>query len=216
MKIGIVGSGKIGSVVGMLWAKAGHKILFSSRHPEELRGLVSKAGPNASAGSIDAALEFGEVIFLSIPYVAVEQFGKDHGPAMAGKIVIETGNPYPERDGAIGVEVRESPLGTGLYSARWLPRVRLVRAFNSVWDGTLSTEAHRSPPQVGIPLASDDAQALETVSNLIRDAGFDPVLVGGLRRAKEFDFGSAVYNTNMTGSQIRAQLGLHQSPSEQL
>ena len=121
MKIGIVGSGKIGGLVGTLWAKAGHKVKFSSRHPEQLNGLVASAGENASAGEIAEAIQFGEIIFLSIPYVALEQFGKDHGRALAGKIVIETGNPYPERDGAIGREVRESPLGTGHYSALWLP-----------------------------------------------------------------------------------------------
>jgi predicted dinucleotide-binding enzyme len=208
MKIGIVGSGKIGGLVGTLWAKAGHKVKFSSRHPEQLNGLVASAGENASAGEIAEAIQFGEIIFLSIPYVALEQFGKDHGQALAGKIVIETGNPYPERDGAIGKEVRESPLGTGHYSALWLPGVRLVRGFNSVWDGTLVKEAHRSPPQVGIPLASDDAAAMEIVAKLVCDAGFDPVAVGGLKLAKEFDFGSAVYNTNMSGPEIRTRLGL--------
>lgn len=142
---------------------------------------MASAGENASAGEIAEAIEFGEIIFLSIPYFALEQFGKDHGRALAGKIVIETGNPYPERDGAIGTEVRESPFGTGHYSALWLPGVRLVRGFNSVWDGTLVKEAHRSPPQVGIPLASDDAAAMEIVAKLVGEAGFDPVTIGGLK-----------------------------------
>jgi predicted dinucleotide-binding enzyme len=77
-----------------------------------------------------------------------------------------------------------------------------------VCDGTLVKEAHRTPPQVGIPLASDDAAAMEIVAKLVCDAGFDPVTVGGLKLAKEFDFGSAVYNTNMSGPEIRARLGL--------
>jgi predicted dinucleotide-binding enzyme len=72
----------------------------------------------------------------------------------------------------------------------------------------LVKEAHRTPPQVGIPLASDDAAAMEIVAKLVCDAGFDPVTVGGLKLAKEFDFGSAVYNTNMSGPEIRARLGL--------
>ena len=94
------------------------------------------------------------------------------------------------------------------YSARWLPGVRLVRGFNSVWDGTLIKEAHRSPPQVGIPLASDDSAAMEIIATLVHDAGFDPVIVGGMARAKNFDVGSAVYNSNMSGPEVRAQLGL--------
>jgi predicted dinucleotide-binding enzyme len=208
MNISIIGSGKIGGLVGMLWVKAGHRVLFSSRHPEQLDSLVTEAGSNSSRGTIEDALAFGEVIFLSIPYVGLERFGKDHAARLAGKIVIETGNPYPERDGAIGEEVRASGLGTGVYSGRWLPGVRLVRGFNSVWDGTLATEAHRPPPQVGIPLASDDAEALDIAAKLVRDAGFDPVLVGPLAKAREFDFGTPVYNTNMSGPEVRAALGV--------
>lgn len=206
MNIGIIGSGKIGGVVGTLWAKAGHRVLFSSRHPEQLDSLVEQAGANASRGTIEEALDFGDVIFLSIPYIAVEPFGKEYGARLKGKIVIETGNPYPERDGAIGEEVRASPLGTGVYSARWLPGTRLVRAFNSVWDKTLAREAHRPPPQVGIPLASNDTEAMQVTAQLVRDAGFDPVIAGGLERARDFDFGSPVYNTNLSGPELRAAL----------
>lgn len=208
MNIGIVGSGLIGGVVGTLWAKAGHNVLFSSRHPETLDGLVAKAGPNARRGTIEEALAFGDVVFLSIPYHAVEAFGREHRNRLAGKVVIETGNPYPERDGAIGTEVRASGLGTGVYSAKWLPGTRLVRAFNSVWDKTLAKEAHRPDPKVGIPLAADDAEALRLTAGLVRDAGFDPVAVGPLARAKEFDFGTPVYNSNMSGPEVRAALGL--------
>jgi predicted dinucleotide-binding enzyme len=208
MNIGIVGSGKIGGVVGKLWARAGHKVRFSSRHPEKLDGLVREAGPNASRGSIEEALDFGEVILLSIPYGSVEAFGRDHRARLKGKIVVETGNPYPQRDGAIAEEVRSSDRGTGLWSAGWLPGARLVRGFNSVWDQTLAKEAHRPEPQVGVPLASDDAEALEIASRLVRDAGFDPVVVGPLSRAREFDVGTPVYASNMSGPEVRHALGL--------
>jgi hypothetical protein len=208
MNIGIVGSGKIGSVVGTLWARTGHKVCFTSRHPEQLDNLVRQAGPNASRGTIEEALAFGDVILLSIPYGSVQRFGQEHGRRLQGKIVIETGNPYPERDGAIATEVRASGRGTGLWSAEWLPGARLVRGFNSVWDQTLAKEAHRPEPQVGVPLASDDAEALEIAAGLVRDAGFDPVIVGGLARAREFDVGSPVYDSNMSGPQVRQQLGM--------
>src|SRR5919201_6999230 len=157
MKIGIVGSGNIGGVGGKLWAGAGHKVLFSSRHPETLDALVAEAGANASRGAIDQALAFGEVILLSIPYGSVQAFGEEYGQKLAGKLVIETGNPYPERDGAVAEEVRASELGTGMWSGRWLPGTRLVRGFNSVWDQTLAKETRRPKPRVGIPLAGDDA-----------------------------------------------------------
>jgi predicted dinucleotide-binding enzyme len=208
MNIGIVGSGKIGSVVGKLWARAGHKVRFSSRHPEQLDGLVRQAGPNGSRGTIEETLGFGEVILLSIPYGSVQRFGQEYAARLKGKVVIETGNPYPERDGAIAGEVRDSGRGTGLWSAGWLPGARLVRGFNSVWDQTLAKEARRPEPRVGVPLASDDPEALEIAARLVRDAGFDAVIVGGLARAREFDVGTPVYASNMSGPDVRRALCL--------
>lgn len=208
MNISIVGSGRIGGLVGKLWAQAGHRVRFSSRHPETLAGLVTEAGPNAVSGTIEEALAFGDVVLISIPYGSVAEFGRDYGAQLADKVVIETGNPYSQRDGDIADQVNASGQGTGVWSARWLQGSRLVRGFNSVWDGTLSKEAHRSGPQVGIPLASDDVEALELVAGLVREAGFDPVIVGSLARAREFDVGTRVYNSNMSGPEVRQALGL--------
>ena len=92
--------------------------------------------------------------------------------------------------------------------ARVAAGARLVRAFNSVWDKTLVREAHRTPPQVAVPLAADDREAMEIVAGLVRDAGFDPVLVGPLSRARELDVGTPVYNTNKSGPEARQALGL--------
>jgi len=208
MNIGIVGSGKIGGVVGKLWAQTGHHVRFSSRHPEGLDALVAEAGRNASRGTIEEALAFGDIILLSIPYGSVERFGHEHGARLEGKIVVETGNPYPQRDGAMAEEVRASSLGTGIWSARWLPGARLVRGFNSVWDQTLAKEAHRKEPRIGVPLASDDPEALKIAARLVRDAGFDPVIVGPLARAREFDVGTPVYASNMSGPEVRHALGV--------
>jgi 8-hydroxy-5-deazaflavin:NADPH oxidoreductase len=211
MKIAIVGSGRIGGVVGRLWAQAGHQVRFSSRHPDHLDRLVAESGPNASRSSIEEALAFGEVFLISIPYGSLPAFGDRYGARLSGIIVMETGNPYPERDGDVAQRVLDSGLGTGHWSAHWLPGARLVRAFNSVWDQTLAREAHRTPPRVGVPLAADDADAMETAAGLVRDAGFDPVLVGPLSRAREFDVGTPVYNTNMSGPEVRRVLGLAQA-----
>jgi predicted dinucleotide-binding enzyme len=208
MKIAIIGSGRIGGTVGKLWAQAGHEVRFSSRHPETLDALVAASGPNASRSSIEEALAFGDVFLISIPYRSLPPLGKQYRSQLSGKIVMETGNPYPERDGEVATKVRESGLGTGHWSAIWLAGARLVRAFNSVWDKTLMREAHRTPPQVGVPLAADDTEAAEIVAGLVRDAGFDPVLVGPLSRAREFDVGTPVYNTNMSGPEVRQALRL--------
>ena len=211
MKIAIVGSGRIGGVVGKLWAQAGHQVRFSYRHPDRLDALAAESGPNASCSSIEGALAFGEVILISIPYGLLPAFGDRYGSQLSGKIVMETGNPYPERDGDVARQVLDSGLGTGHWSALWLPGARLVRAFNSVWDRTLAREAHRTPPRVGVPLAADDPNALEVAAGLVRDAGFDPVLAGPLSRAREFDVGTPVYNTNMSGPEVRQALHLPQA-----
>src|SRR5437667_7322840 len=89
MKIGIVGSGKLGGAVGARWVKAGHEVLFSSRHPEELKGLVEGLGPRARAGSVREAIAFGGVILIAVPYAALPQIGREHAAELAGKIVID-------------------------------------------------------------------------------------------------------------------------------
>ncbi|MEG3089220.1 NADPH-dependent F420 reductase [Sphingomonas sp. PB4P5] len=208
MKIGIVGSGQIGGQIGKLWSQAGHEVLFSSRHPESLAELVEQAGGAARAGTPEEAIAFGDVVLLSIPFVALPDFGRSMTEALGRKVVLETANPYPDRDGAMAEEVRQSGRGTGPYLREWFPGVRIVRAFNSVWDCTLETEAHRGPPRVGIPLASDDGEALGVAATLVTDAGFDPVIVGSLDRSREFDFGAPVYDTGMSGPDVRKALGL--------
>ena len=203
LRIGIIGSGNIGGAVGLRWAEAGHEILFSSRHPEELTGLVERAGSRTRAGLPGEAAEFGEVVLIAVPYAALPQVGRDYAPLMQGKVVIDCGNPYPRRDGPMAEEALAK--GTGVASAEFLPGVRLVRAFNAVNYGTVEREDHS---EVGIPIAGDDEDALRIVSGLVVDAGFDPVVVGPLARAREFDQGTPVYVTDMTAAQLREALDL--------
>jgi len=120
--------------------------------------------------------------------------------------VIDTGNPYPQRDGPMAEEARR--VGTGAASARYLPGVRLVRAFNAIKYTDLGNLAHRPGEPVAIPLAGDDARALAVTAQLVRAAGFEPVVVGGLDRAREFDVGTPVYVQALTAAQLREQLHL--------
>jgi 8-hydroxy-5-deazaflavin:NADPH oxidoreductase len=99
-------------------------------------------------------------------------------------------------------------------SKEFLPGVRLVRAFNAINAGNLARDANRSPERLAIPLAGDDAGALEIAKRLVRDAGFDPVVVGGLDRAREFDVGTKVYTRLLTAKQLRAELGLKEQKPE--
>lgn len=206
VKIGIIGTGHIGGALATLWVQAGHEVLISSRHPDELKALAASLGPKAHVGTPREAALFGEVVLVSVPYKALPQIGQDLKSELAGKIVLDTCNPYPERDGLMAVEVRAQ--GTGVASPRLLPGVRLVRAFNAIGYRDLAREAHRSGEPVAIPLAGDDPQALAVAEQLVRDAGFAPVVVGGLNRAREFDVGSMPYTRLLTAPQLRQALGL--------
>ena len=208
LKIGIVGTGHIGGALATLWVGAGHEVLMSSRHPQELQALAKSLGPRAHVGTPREAAQFGEVVLISVPYGALPQVGRDLKSELAGKIVLDTGNPYPERDGPMALEARRK--GAGIASAEYLPGVRLVRAFNAINSGDLRGEAHRKGAPIAIPLAGDDSQALQVAEQLVRDAGFAPVVVGNLARAREFDVGTPVYTRLMTEPQLRQALGLKQ------
>jgi 8-hydroxy-5-deazaflavin:NADPH oxidoreductase len=206
LKIGIIGAGQIGGTLARLWVAAGHEVLVSSRHPDQLKGLAAALGPRARVGTPRDAAVFGEVLVVSVPYGALPQVGRDLKAELAGKIVLDTCNPYPSRDGEMAVEARR--LSTGVADPQFLPGVRLVRAFNAINSGDLASEAHRAGEPIAIPLAGDDAQALAVAQRLVRDAGFAPVVVGPLSRAREFDVGTAVYTRLLTAPQLRQALGL--------
>src|SRR5256884_2590452 len=203
-RIGIIGTGKIGGTLAELWVKAGHEVLISSRHPDELQGLARTLGPKARVGTPKEAAVFGEVVLISVPYGALPQVGKDLQNELKGKVVLDTGNPYPERDGEMAVEARRK--GTGVASAEFLPGVRLARAFNAISYRNLRSEAHRTGELVGIPIAADDPRALDVAARLVRDAGFEPVLVGPLRKAKSFDVGLPGLPQLLTAPELRAPL----------
>jgi 8-hydroxy-5-deazaflavin:NADPH oxidoreductase len=206
LKIGIIGAGHIGGTLARLWVAAGHEVLISSRHPEELRPLAQSLGPKARVGTPREAALFGDVVLVSVPYGALPQIGQDLKAELAGKIVLDTGNPYPQRDGDMALEARR--VGTGVASPRYLPGVRLVRAFNAINSDDLASKAHRPGEPIAIPLAGDDPEALAVAQRLVRDAGFEPVVVGPLSRAHEFDVGTPVYTRLMTAPQLRQALGL--------
>lgn len=203
MRIGIVGAGKIGSTVAKLWADAGHEVRLASRHPDDLRPLVEKLGTQASVGTPAEAAAFGDVVMLTVPLKAVPHLAPDLAPLVAGKIVIDTGNAYEQRDGDVAREATRHAGGSAAWAADMFPKARWVKAFNTVYFKTLESEAHRDGDRVGIPLSSDDRDAMEVVAALARDAGFDPVPVGALARGKEFEPGTRPYNTGMSGRDLR-------------
>jgi len=205
LRIGIIGSGTMGGPMGLLWAEAGHQILFSSRNPDQLMDLVQSAAPRASAGYADAAAFFGDVVLLAVPPGAIPQIGEDFGHLMQGKVVIDITNPRADRDGPLADEWLE--MGTGLAMAQYLPGVRLVKAFNSLGAGMLANPM-RNGAKIGVPIAGDDDEAVAIVADLVRDAGLDPVIVGPLARASEFDRGSPIWVTGASAQEIREVLNI--------
>jgi 8-hydroxy-5-deazaflavin:NADPH oxidoreductase len=203
MKIGIVGAGMIGSTLAELWTAANHDVRVASRHPEELRPLVARLGSHASAGAPLDAATFGDVVMLTVPLKAIPDLARDIASALKGKVVLDTGNAYERRDGPSATQASAHPQGSAGWAAAMFPGSRWVKAFNTVYYQTLASEAHREGDRVGIPLASDDPGAMETAAALVRDAGFDPVVVGGLARGKEFEPDTLPYNTGMSGPQLR-------------
>ncbi len=203
-KIGIIGSGRIGGTLGGLWLKAGHEVMFSSLDLEYDKALAARLGAGAHAGTPSEAAAFGEVLLISVPYAALPQLGRDLGDSIKGKVVLDTCNPIPARDGEMANEARAT--GTGVMSARLLPGARLVRAFNSVGYAKLQSEAHRTGERVAIPLVGDDAQALSTAQRLVQEAGFDAVVVGPLARAGELDPGTPAFGKALTAVELRRAL----------
>jgi predicted dinucleotide-binding enzyme len=203
MRIGIIGAGMIGSTMARLWADAGYEVRVASRHPDELRPLVARLGPSASAGTPMEVTTFGDVVMITVPLKAVPELARDLAPALVGRVVLDTGNAYERRDGVLAREASAHPRGSAGWAAAMFPDAKWVKAFNTVYFKTLESEAHRSGDRVGIPLASDDLGALNTAATLVRDAGFDPVVIGPLVRGKEFEPHTPPYNTGMSGRALR-------------
>ncbi len=181
LKIGVIGAGNVGSALGTVWVKAGHEVMFSSRHLENDKSLAAGLGAGASAGAPHEAANFGDVLLFSVPYGALPELGKELAEQFKGKVIIDACNPFPDRDGEIADWAREK--GAGLASAELLPGARVVRAFNAVGAERMG-RAYQEPGRIGMPIAGDDAEAVEVASQLIREIGYEPVLIGGLAMGK--------------------------------
>lgn len=178
VKIGTIGSGRIGATLGELWLKAGHEVMFSSLDLEHDKALAARLGGKARAGTSREAAAFGAVVLVAVPYSALPQVGRDLGDLIKGKVIIDACNPILSRDGEIAAWARQK--GAGLASAELLPGARIVRAFNAIGYARLPEIAQRQGERPGMPMAGDDANAIAVASRLVRDVGFEPVVIGNL------------------------------------
>jgi 8-hydroxy-5-deazaflavin:NADPH oxidoreductase len=206
--IGTIGAGHIGSTIGGLWIKNGHKVFFSDRHPDELKGLVTELGPLAQAGPVEQAIAFGDAILLTVPYSAIPQVGHDYSGQLKGKVVLDTCNAVQQRDGDIALEVEQN--GIGVTTQKYFPGVRIVRAFNTMGYSIFAKEANRPDPKLAVPIAGDDPDAVKIAAGLVRDAGFEPVVVGKLVDAKLFQRGGPGYGQQVTAAELKQKLSLTQ------
>jgi len=205
MKIGIIGTGRIGGALARHWARAGHELMISSRHPDELKPLAAELGPKVSVGTPQQAAAFGEVILISTPNNALAQIGKDYAKELAGKIIIDTSNNGEHRDDPAAKTL-------AIADAEVLNSKRLVRAFNCINGYALTTDAFRPRLRRAIPIASDDAAALEVTKRLVADAGFDAVVVGSLASSRDFELGEILAQRDWNASQYAQQIARMTKP----
>ncbi|HYW35046.1 MAG TPA: NAD(P)-binding domain-containing protein [Balneolaceae bacterium] len=202
MKIGIIGSGNIGGNLGIHLAKAGHQVLFSSRHPEQLHDLAKEAGDNATTGTIREAADFGNVIILSVPFWAVEEVAGKIGP-QEGKLIIETVNPYPQRDGEMAQKVRDSNRAASEFVAEHFPEAHVFKAFNAIYFKDLRDQPFRKPARRAVPYAGDHQPSKQIVEQLIDDIGFAPVYIGKLSESHIIDPEQELYTKDKTADEVK-------------
>jgi len=204
-KIGIIGTGKIGGALARHWVAAGHEVFVSSRHPEQLQALVAELGTRAHAGTPREAAAFGTVILVSVPYGALPQLGSDLTAELTGKVILDTSNPFPGRDGEMAADAQKK--GAGIATAQYLHSTRVVRAFNCMPAASLASEANRGPARLAVPIGGDDQAALTIAQQLVRDAGFDPVVVGSLAQTRQFDLGQPLASGSLTAAEFHQKMG---------
>ncbi len=207
MKIGIIGAGNIGGNAAKLFAAAGHEIaIANSRGPETLNNEIKEIGENSKALTVEEAAKFGEIVFVSIPFGKYKELPVD---ALAGKIVIDSNNYYPDRDGEFA-EIESNKITSSELLAEHLKGAKIVKAFNTIWFEHLKTQGNKDLPvdeRRVIFLCGDDADAKKKVSSLIEEIGFGAYDTGSLSEGgKTQAVGSGIYNRDLTVAEVESVL----------
>ena len=213
MKIGMIGAGHIGGTLATLLSGSGHEIAISnSRGPETLEDLTAELGGMVHAATPAEAAAFGDLYVVCIP---LGNYRDVPVGELAGKVVIDTNNYYPGRDGHFEELDADQTTSSELLQAH-LPDARVVKAFNTNYWHVLRDGGRPAgaPDRVGIPIAGNDDEAKRTVAALIDEMGFDAVDVGNLGEGRRFQPGSPVYALALTAEEIRGHLGIEERPSE--
>ncbi|MGZ4446818.1 MAG: NADPH-dependent F420 reductase [Nocardioides sp.] len=195
--IGLIGAGNIGSTVARLAVNAGHDVVLSnSRGPETLADLVAELGDHARAATAAEAAAAGDVVVVTIPLKSYRDVPVE---PLRGKVVIDTNNYYPQRDGEIAELEDESTTTAELLQAH-LPESHVVKTFNNIYFEHLRSLARPagSPDRSALAIAGDDEGAKKTVTDLLDDLGYDTVDAGPLAEGWRFQRDTAAYGTPYT------------------
>jgi 8-hydroxy-5-deazaflavin:NADPH oxidoreductase len=203
--IGLIGAGHIGSQIARLAIRSGYEVAISnSRGPETLSALVEELGPKATAVTTREAARVGDIVVVTIP---LRNYRKVPVEPLAGKIVIDTNNYYPQRDGHIPELDDESTTTAELLQAH-LPTSKVVKAFNHIYAAELTT--HGQPAGTrnrrALVIAGDDAQAKATVAHLLDQFGFDAVDAGPLSEGWRIQRDTPGYGPRRTAEELRRDL----------
>lgn len=205
MRIGIIGAGHIGRALAAHLVRAGHEVVLSnSREPETLRELVAELGDRAGAGTPAEAARAGEVVVVSIPF---GRFRELPASDLRGKIVVDTGNYYPQRDGHF--EELDDDHTTSSELLQTHLGARVVKAFNAMYWEHLRDFAKPAgdPERIGVPISGDDEEAKRVVAGLVDDIGFDPVDAGTLADGgRKHQPGARAYAADLPTEELHALL----------
>jgi hypothetical protein len=206
MKIGIIGAGNIGSQIARLAVANGHEVVISnSRGPETLpRELLDELGDRLEGGTADEAAQAGEIVLVAVP---LRSYSEVPVEPLAGKIVIDANNYYPQRDGPFPQLDDESTTTAELMQAH-LPESRVVKAFNQIRAPHLT--AHGQEPGTqnrrALIVAGDDPDARARVAELIDSFGFDPVDIGPLAEGWRIQRDTPAYVHRLNAEELRQKL----------
>jgi predicted dinucleotide-binding enzyme len=203
--IGLIGAGHIGSQVARLAVKSGYNVVISnSRGPETLSGLVAELGPNARAATPVEAAHAGDIVVVTVP---LKNYRDVPVEPLAGKIVIDTNNYYPERDGHFTELDNESTTTSELLQAH-LPASKVVKAFNHIYAAQLTTDGRPAGTRNrrALVIAGDDEAAKATVTRLLDQFGFDTVDAGPLREGWRIQRDTPGYGPRRTAEELRHDL----------
>lgn len=203
--IGFIGSGHIGSQLARLAVAHGYDVVLSnSRGPQTLTGLVDELGPHARAATPAEAAAAADLAVVTVPLRAI---GAVPVEPLAGKVVVDTNNYYPQRDGHIA-ELDDETTTVSELLQRHLPTSKVVKAFNHIVFADLTTDGSPAgtPGRRALVAASDDDEARARVAALIDELGFDPVEVAPLSEGWRIQRDTPAYGIRRTADELRADM----------